>query len=199
MKSAIRESRNSVTRGVGAARERIAARARLQTHAGVDLLYAVGDCSLGAIVVSASEKGVRAILLGDHSAALVQDLKARFPDSRLVEAAGSMDRLVAKVVKFIESPGVGLDIPLDTPGTDFQQRVWLALRKIPVGSTATYTDIASRIGAPKSVRAVAQACAANPIAVAIPCHRVVRSDGGLSGYRWGVERKRTLLAREGAR
>jgi AraC family transcriptional regulator of adaptative response/methylated-DNA-[protein]-cysteine methyltransferase len=99
----------------------------------------------------------------------------------------------------VEAPGTGLDVPLDARGTDFQRRVWRALRTIPVGSTASYTDIAGRIGAPKSVRAVAQACAANAIAVAIPCHRVVRSDGGLSGYRWGVERKRALLAREGAR
>jgi AraC family transcriptional regulator of adaptative response/methylated-DNA-[protein]-cysteine methyltransferase len=117
----------------------------------------------------------------------------------LVVADGKWDRLVAKVIKFVEAPRAGLDVPLDTRGTDFQQRVWLALQDIPAGSTASYTDIASRIGAPKSVRAVAQACAANAIAVAIPCHRVVRNDGALSGYRWGVERKRALLAREGAR
>jgi AraC family transcriptional regulator of adaptative response/methylated-DNA-[protein]-cysteine methyltransferase len=161
--------------------------------------YAVDHCSLGAIVVAASEKGVCAILLGDESKPLVRNLHERFPEARLVEADGTLDAVVAKVIKFVESPGVELDVVLDTRGTEFQQRVWHALQEIPVGATATYTDIASRIGAPTSVRAVAQACAANPIAVAIPCHRVVRSDGGLSGYRWGVERKRALLAREGAR
>jgi AraC family transcriptional regulator of adaptative response/methylated-DNA-[protein]-cysteine methyltransferase len=164
-----------------------------------EIKYAVSRCSLGAILVAASEKGVCAILLGDQPAPLVQNLQERFPASRLIAADGKLDRLVAKVVKFVESPKVGLDVPLDTHGTDFQQRVWLALRDIPVGSTASYADVASRIGAPKSVRAVAQACAANAIAVAIPCHRVVRNDGALSGYRWGVERKKALLAREGAR
>lgn len=161
--------------------------------------YAVGRCSLGTCVVAASAKGICAILLGDECAPLVQNLQERFPKARVIEAEGSLDGLLAKVVRFVESPAVGLDAPLDTRGTQFQQRVWLALRKIPLGATATYTDIAGEIGAPKSVRAVAQACGANPIAVAIPCHRVVRSDGGLSGYRWGVERKRMLLAREGAR
>jgi AraC family transcriptional regulator of adaptative response/methylated-DNA-[protein]-cysteine methyltransferase len=161
--------------------------------------YAVSRCSLGAILVAASEKGVCAILLGDQAAPLVQNLHERFPASELVAAGGQLDRLVAKVIRFVEAPNGGLDIALDTRGTAFQQRVWLALQDIPAGSTASYTDIASRIGAPKSVRAVAQACAANAIAVAIPCHRVVRNDGALSGYRWGVERKRALLAREGAR
>lgn len=164
----------------------------------VAIKYTVSRCSLGAILIAMSGKGVCAILLGDRSEALVQNLQERFPEFRLVAADGKSDRLVAKVIKFVESPGVGLDVPLDTRGTDFQQRVWLALQDIPVGSTASYTDIATRIGAPKSVRAVAQACAANAIAVAIPCHRVVRSDGGLSGYRWGVERKKALLTREGA-
>ena len=106
--------------------------------------------------------------------------------------------LIAKVVGFIEAPAIGLDLPLDVRGTAFQERVWQALREIPAGSTASYTDIAQRIGAPKAVRAVAQACGANSLAVAIPCHRVVRSDGNLSGYRWGVERKRQLLERESA-
>jgi AraC family transcriptional regulator of adaptative response/methylated-DNA-[protein]-cysteine methyltransferase len=164
-----------------------------------EIKYAVSRCSLGAILVAATEKGVCAILLGDKPAPLVQNLQERFPGSRLVAADGRLDRLIAKVIKFVEAPGVGFDVPLDTHGTDFQQRVWLALQDIPVGSTASYADIAGRIGAPKSVRAVAQACAANAIAVAIPCHRVVRNDGALSGYRWGVERKKALLAREGAR
>jgi AraC family transcriptional regulator of adaptative response/methylated-DNA-[protein]-cysteine methyltransferase len=164
-----------------------------------EIKYAVSRCSLGAILVAASEKGVCAILLGDQAAPLVQNLQERFPASRLVAADGELDRMVAKVIKFVAAPKVGLDVPLDTHGTEFQQRVWLALQDIPAGSTASYTDIASRIGAPRSVRAVAQACAANAIAVAIPCHRVVRNDGAVSGYRWGVERKRALLAREGAR
>jgi AraC family transcriptional regulator, regulatory protein of adaptative response / methylated-DNA-[protein]-cysteine methyltransferase len=164
-----------------------------------EIKYAVSRCSLGAILVAASEKGVCAILLGDQPAPLVKNLQERFPASPLVAADGKLDRLVAKVVKFVAAPKVRLDVPLDIHGTEFQQRVWLALQDIPAGSTASYTDIASRIGAPKSVRAVAQACAANAIAVAIPCHRVVRNDGALSGYRWGVERKRALLAREGAR
>jgi len=164
-----------------------------------EIKYAAGRCSLGAILVAASVKGICAILLGDQSAGLVQNLRERFPEARLAEATGSLDRLVAKVIRLVDSPRTGLDVPLDIRGTKFQQQVWLALQKIPVGATATYTDIAGQIGAPKSVRAVAQACAANPIAVAIPCHRVVRRDGELSGYRWGIERKRVLLAREGAR
>src|SRR5882724_9881742 len=159
-----------------------------------EIRYVVSRCSLGAILIAVSEKGVCAILLGDQPAPLVQNLQERFPASRLIAAEGKLDRLAAKVIKFVEEPGVRLSVPLDARGTDFQQRVWLALQDIPAGSTASYTEIASRIGSPKSVRAVAQACAANPIAVAIPCHRVVRSDGALSGYRWGVERKRVLLA-----
>jgi AraC family transcriptional regulator, regulatory protein of adaptative response / methylated-DNA-[protein]-cysteine methyltransferase len=164
-----------------------------------EIKYLLGRCSLGVILVASSDKGVCAILLGDESAPLLESLRERFPAAQLIEAPGSLARTVEKVAELVESPGIRLDVALDARGTDFQQRVWRALREIPVGATATYTDIASRIGSPKSVRAVAQACAANPIAVAIPCHRVVRSDGALSGYRWGVERKRTLLAREGAR
>jgi AraC family transcriptional regulator of adaptative response/methylated-DNA-[protein]-cysteine methyltransferase len=165
----------------------------------IEIQYAVGRCSLGSLVVAVSAKGVCAILLGDEPAALVQNLQERFPQARLVTAETELQRLVAKVIEFVESPGAGFDERLDARGTDFQRRVWRALREIPAGATASYLDIANRIGSPKSVRAVAQACAANPIAVVIPCHRVVRTDGGLSGYRWGVERKRVLLAREGAR
>lgn len=161
--------------------------------------YATNRCSLGAILVASTDKGVCAILLGDQPGPLVSNLRERFPNDQLVVDNEGLDRLVAKVVKFVESPRAGINIPLDTHGTEFQQRVWSALQDIPVGKTVTYTDVASRIGAPRSVRAVASACAANAIAVAIPCHRVVRSDGGLSGYRWGVTRKRALLAREGAR
>jgi AraC family transcriptional regulator, regulatory protein of adaptative response / methylated-DNA-[protein]-cysteine methyltransferase len=164
-----------------------------------EMKYALERCSLGMIAVATSSKGVCAILLADESTTLVQDLKKRFPETHLVEARGSLAPVVAKVIKFAESPNGSLDVPLDIRGTQFQQRVWLALQKIPAGATVSYTDIADEIGAPKSVRAVARACGSNPIAIAIPCHRVVRSDGGLSGYRWGVERKRALLAREGAR
>jgi AraC family transcriptional regulator of adaptative response/methylated-DNA-[protein]-cysteine methyltransferase len=149
--------------------------------------------------VAATEKGVCAILMGDDPEALVRDLQDRFPRALLKGGDAEFEGLVAKVLSFVEAPGIGLDLPLDVRGTAFQQRVWQALRAIPAGTTVSYTEIAGRIGAPKSVRAVAQACAKNAIAVAIPCHRVVRNDGGLSGYRWGVERKRALLDREAAR
>lgn len=159
--------------------------------------FAVGECSLGAILVAASELGMCAILMGDDPDALARDLQDRFPKADLIGGDTGFERLVARVVGFVEMPKLGLDLPLDVRGTAFQQRVWQALRAIPAGSTMSYSDVARQIGAPKSARAVAQACAANALAVAIPCHRVVRSDGGLSGYRWGVERKRALLEREG--
>ncbi len=163
---------------------------------GASIRFAVGECSLGAILVAATDKGVCAILLGDAPEALVRELEDRFPKATLVGGDEGFEQWVAKVVGFVEAPALGLDLPLDVRGTAFQQRVWRALREIPAGSTASYTEIAERIGAPKSVRAVGQACASNAIAVAIPCHRVVRNDGALSGYRWGVERKRALLERE---
>jgi AraC family transcriptional regulator of adaptative response/methylated-DNA-[protein]-cysteine methyltransferase len=158
--------------------------------------FAIGACSLGAILVAASDKGVAAILLGDDPEALLRDVQDRFPRARLIGGDRAFERLVAKVVGFVEAPRTGLDLPLDVQGTAFQHRVWKALRDIPAGKTATYAEIARRIGAPQAVRAVAGACAANRIAVAIPCHRVVRTDGSLSGYRWGVTRKRALLDRE---
>ncbi|CRM70965.1 Regulatory protein of adaptative response [Pseudomonas sp. 37 R 15] len=158
--------------------------------------FAVGQCSLGAILVAQSQRGVCAILLGDEPDTLVRDLQDQFPNAELLGADRDFEQLIAQVVGFIEAPALGLDLPLDLRGTAFQERVWQALRDIPVGSTASYAQIAQRIGAPTAFRAVAQACGANHLAVAIPCHRVVRSDGALSGYRWGVERKRTLLARE---
>jgi AraC family transcriptional regulator, regulatory protein of adaptative response / methylated-DNA-[protein]-cysteine methyltransferase len=164
--------------------------------ADVEIRFAVGQCSLGAILVAASARGVCAVLLGDDPQALVRDLERRFARARLVGADAGFEQLVAQVVGLVEQPRVGHALPLDVRGTAFQQRVWRALRDIPPGSTASYADIARAIGAPGSVRAVAGACAANALAVAIPCHRVVKSDGGLSGYRWGVERKRALLARE---
>ena len=161
-----------------------------------DIRFAVGQCSLGAILVAQSERGVCAILLGDDPHQLVCDLQDKFRRANLIGADQAFEQLIAKVVGFIEAPALGLDLPLDVRGTAFQERVWQALREIPVGCTASYADIAQRIGAPKAMRAVAQACGANNLAVAIPCHRVVRSDGNLSGYRWGVERKRQLLERE---
>ena len=160
--------------------------------------FAAGECSMGAVVVAATDKGICAILLGDDAEALVQDLQDRFPNAELVGGDAEFEATVARVIGAVEAPGIGLDLPLDVRGTAFQQRVWQALREIPPGATASYADIANRIGSPTAVRAVARACASNAIAVAIPCHRVVRSDGGLSGYRWGIERKRTLLEREAA-
>jgi len=162
-----------------------------------EIRFAVGQCSLGLILVARTDRGVCAILLGDDPDTLARELQDRFPRATLIDDDEELDELVARVVEFVEAPATGLDLPLDVRGTAFQRRVWQALREIPAGSTASYTDVAGRIGAPNSVRAVAQACAANPLAVAIPCHRVVRSDGGLSGYRWGVERKRALIQREG--
>ena len=158
--------------------------------------FAIGECSLGSILVAATDRGVCAILLGDDPDALARDLQDRFPHAKLIGGDAAFEALVAKVVGFVEAPRLGLDLPLDVRGTAFQQRVWQTLRAIPAGATASYAEIARRVGAPKSVRAVAQACAANMLAVAIPCHRVVRTDGGLSGYRWGVERKRALIDRE---
>jgi len=158
--------------------------------------FAVGACSLGAILVAASSRGICAILMGDEPEPLVRDLQDRFKAATLIGGDAAFEQWVAQVVGFVEAPSVGLNLPLDIRGTAFQQRVWRALQTIEPGQTASYAEIAERIGAPKAVRAVAGACAANPLAVAIPCHRVVRSDGALSGYRWGIERKRVLLARE---
>lgn len=165
---------------------------------GASIRFAVGECSLGSVLVGATDKGVCAIQLGDDPDALIRNLEDRFPRATLVGGDEAFERLVARVVGLVEAPGTGADLPLDVRGTAFQRRVWQALRAIPVGATASYADIARRIGAPKAVRGVAQACAANPVAVAIPCHRVVRSDGSMAGYRWGVERKRLLLEREAA-
>jgi AraC family transcriptional regulator of adaptative response/methylated-DNA-[protein]-cysteine methyltransferase len=164
--------------------------------ADAEIRFAIGQCSLGAILVAQSERGICAILLDDDPDALIRDLEDRFPNAALIGGDGDFEELVAMVVGFVEAPGLGLDLPLDLRGTAFQQRVWQALRDIPAGETVSYGEIAERIGAPNAVRAVAGACAANKIAVAIPCHRVVRTDGTLSGYRWGVERKRALLERE---
>ena len=165
---------------------------------GASIRFAVGECSLGSILVATSDRGVCAILLGDDPDELVRDLQDRFPKARLIGGDRGFERLVARVVGLIEAPALGLDLPLDVRGSAFQQRVWQALREIPPGATVTYKQIAGRVGAPGAVRAVAQACASNALAVAIPCHRVVRSDGALAGYRWGIRRKRVLLDREAA-
>jgi|SRR5579871_1706557 len=164
--------------------------------AGASIRFAVGQCSLGAILVAASERGICAISLGDDAEGLTRQLQDRFPNANLIGGDAKFERWVAQVVGFVEAPRLGLNLPLDIRGTAFQRRVWRALSEIPAGSTTSYAEIAAKLGAPKAVRAVAQACAANALAVAIPCHRVVRTDGALSGYRWGVERKRALLERE---
>jgi AraC family transcriptional regulator of adaptative response/methylated-DNA-[protein]-cysteine methyltransferase len=163
-----------------------------------EIRFAVGETSLGAILVASSKKGVASILLGADPDTLVRNLQDRFPKARLIGADSDYEALVATVVGFVEAPNLGLDLPLDVRGTAFQQRVWQALQEIPAGQTVSYAEVARRIGLPKAVRAVAGACAANNLAVAIPCHRVVRNDGALSGYAWGVERKRVLLDREAA-
>ncbi len=163
------------------------------------IYFAIGDCFLGSILVAQSSKGVCAILMGDDPDELLRDLQDRFPRAELKGGDHDFEQVIAQVISYIEEPGQGLNLPLDIRGTSFQQRVWQALREIPPGQTRNYTDIGKNIGAPKAVRAVASACAANALAVVIPCHRVVRSDGSLSGYRWGVERKRTLIEREAAK
>jgi AraC family transcriptional regulator of adaptative response/methylated-DNA-[protein]-cysteine methyltransferase len=158
--------------------------------------YALSVCSLGALLVATSERGVCAIQLGDAPQALLEELKARFPKATLRHADAGFEALLEAVIRLIEAPHTGCNLPLDLRGTVFQQRVWQALRAIPAGSAVSYAEIARRVGQPKSSRAVAQACAANPVAVAVPCHRVVRGSGELAGYRWGVARKRALLERE---
>ncbi len=163
---------------------------------GLTLRYAVGECGLGSVLVAASDRGVCAILLGDDAGSLVKDLGDRFPKAHLVGDDPEFGRTLAAVIALVEVPGVGLGLPLDVRGTAFQRRVWEALRAIPAGATASYAEVARGIGSPGSARAVAGACAANPLAVAIPCHRVVRGDGSLSGYRWGSQRKAELLKRE---
>ncbi|AOI90783.1 bifunctional DNA-binding transcriptional regulator/O6-methylguanine-DNA methyltransferase Ada [Burkholderia pseudomultivorans] len=164
--------------------------------AGTAIRFAVGQCTLGAILVAQSERGICAILLGDDPDLLVRNLQDQFPQAQFVGGDADFETLIAQVVGFVEAPSIGLNLPLDVRGTAFQERVWQALRDIPPGTTVSYAEIAQRIGAPKATRAVAQACGSNPIAVAIPCHRVVRRDGDISGYRWGVDRKRELLRRE---
>jgi AraC family transcriptional regulator, regulatory protein of adaptative response / methylated-DNA-[protein]-cysteine methyltransferase len=160
-----------------------------------NITFAIGECSLGAVLIARSDKGVCAILLGDDPDALAHEIRERFPKANLIGGDAEFEALVTRVICCVEAPRLGLDLPLDIRGTAFQQRVWQALREVPAGETASYAEIARRIGAPQSARAVAHACAHNSLAVAIPCHRIVRNDGALSGYRWGVARKRALLAK----
>ena len=189
---------NSSSRFYAAADDLLGMRARdyRAGGAGAVIRFAVGQCSLGAILVAQSQHGICAILLGDDPDRLARDLQDQFPKADIIGCDGEFEQLIAQVVGFIEAPSLGLQLPLDVQGTAFQERVWRALREIPPGTTVSYAEIAARIGSPKAVRAVAQACASNHIAVAIPCHRVVRRDGELAGYRWGVDRKRKLLRRE---
>ena len=158
--------------------------------------FAVGECSLGALLVAASPKGVCAVQLGDDPRRLVETLGQWFPKAELTAGDAGFEPTLARVAAAVDRPGPAQALALDLQGTLFQMRVWEALRAIPAGKTATYREVAAAIGRPKAVRAVAAACAANRVAVLIPCHRVVRTDGSLSGYRWGVERKRALLLRE---
>lgn len=161
-----------------------------------EIRFALGECSLGTFLVARSAKGVCALSLGDDPDALVREFQDRFPNAELVGGDSEFEGLVAKVVGLVDDPAAGLGLPLDMRGTAFQQRVWTALQAIPAGHTVSYSELARRIGTPNSARAVARACASNTIALAIPCHRVIRQNGAVSGYRWGVERKRVLLERE---
>jgi AraC family transcriptional regulator, regulatory protein of adaptative response / methylated-DNA-[protein]-cysteine methyltransferase len=189
---------NSSGRFYAAAPQMLGMSASAYRNGGSDetILFAVGQSSLGAILVAESEVGICAILMDDDAEVLVKDLQDRFPNASLIGGDRGFEQKIATVVGFVENPKVGLALPLDVRGTVFQTKVWQELQKIPPGTTASYAEIAAKLGKPNAVRAVAGACAANLIAVAIPCHRVVRSDGALSGYRWGIERKEALLERE---
>lgn len=161
-----------------------------------EIHFALGMTSLGSILVASSRKGIVSILIGDDPDILLRGLQKRFPHAKLIGADADYEGLIARVVSLVDKPRLSSNLPLDIRGTAFQQRVWKALREIPLGCTATYSEIAKSIGAPTAARAVASACAANKIAVVIPCHRVVRNDGSISGYAWGINRKRSLLAKE---
>ncbi|HET8656012.1 MAG TPA: methylated-DNA--[protein]-cysteine S-methyltransferase [Longimicrobiaceae bacterium] len=167
-----------------------------RTHAPDTIRFTIADSSLGRVLVARSARGLSAVLLGDRDDALERGLRERFPRATLRQDDVGQSALAAEVTALVESPAGRVDVPLDLRGTEFQRSVWSALREIPAGETVSYSEIARRIGRPRSVRAVAGACGANPIAVVVPCHRALGSDGRLSGYRWGIERKRMLLERE---
>ncbi len=158
--------------------------------------HSISRCSLGSVLVATTDTGLCAVILGDDGETLIRELADRFPEAMIAGTDAQCDKAATGVASLLERPENGFDLPLHLQGTPFQKSVWQALRKIPTGKTATYLDIAKKIGKPKAVRAVAQACGANNIAIVIPCHRVIRTDGSLSGYRWGVERKQALLERE---
>lgn len=181
-----------------AARLGMTPRAYRAGGAGLELRYTTARCDLGTVLVAATPRGIAAILLGDAEGPLVRDLARRFPRATRVRDAAGLASRVRDVVRAVAEPHLAARLPLDVRGTAFQQRVWAALTAVPAGATTTYAAVARTLGAPRAVRAVAGACAANPAAVAIPCHRVRRTDGALAGYRWGVARKRALLAREAA-
>ena len=189
---------NSSGRFYAAAEELLGMKPSTYRDGGADTVirHAVGASSLGAVLAAATDTGVCAILLGDSEDELLADLRRRFPRAQLVPGDAAFAATLSAVLALVERPGAGADLPLDIRGTAFQQRVWQALRAIPAGETRSYGEIAKAIGAPRGHRAVARACGENALAIAVPCHRVVRGDGALSGYRWGVERKRELLSRE---
>jgi O-6-methylguanine DNA methyltransferase len=170
--------------------------AKLAEVAVETLWYAIGECALSQVLVARSAAGVCAILIGDGHEELEADLAARFPHATLAANEAVVHDDLARVIRFVENPATGLKLTLDMRGTPFQRRVWEKLRAIPVGRTATYAELARWIDPLTSARAVGSACAANPIALAIPCHRIVCSNGDLAGYRWGIERKRELLRKE---
>jgi AraC family transcriptional regulator of adaptative response/methylated-DNA-[protein]-cysteine methyltransferase len=163
---------------------------------GASIRYAIGRCSLGRVLVAASDRGVCALSLGDDPDELVRDLQRRFPGAERIARDKSFTELVCKVITFVDDPSIGWNLPLDLRGTAFQHRVWQALREIPLGTTRTYAELAARIGRPTATRAVGRACGDNPVAVIVPCHRVVGKSGTLTGYRWGVDRKAKLLNQE---
>jgi AraC family transcriptional regulator of adaptative response/methylated-DNA-[protein]-cysteine methyltransferase len=170
--------------------------ARRNGGKGETIRYTIVSTWLGWALVAATDRGICMTALGDSRDALEADLRRRFPAAEVAPADAALADWAGRVVRFITRPGDQLDLPLDIRGTAFQARVWRALREIPVGATASYSEIAAKLGRPRAVRAVAAACAANKLALLVPCHRVVRTDGDLAGYRWGIERKRALLARE---
>jgi len=162
------------------------------------ILFSTGECVLGTLLVARSERGVCAILLGDDAKALERDLRARFPNDEVCDAYVGLEPLLEEVARFLAAPGARLELPLDLRGSELEQRVWNALREIQPGTTQTYSEVARRLGVAATAKEVGEACAANPLAVAVPCHSVLRKDGSLGGYRWGLRRKRALLERERA-